>query len=77
MWNIFKRPILGETLDSWTKILDDCVKVAFLTVPVVLYGQNGLAFKVMNALLLLSISYIMLFISNQLRKSKLVLMREN
>ncbi|MDO4697430.1 MAG: hypothetical protein Q4A60_01940 [Pasteurellaceae bacterium] len=76
MWNIFKRPINPESLESWVKMLDDLAKVALVTIPVLLYGSNSVLFKVINALLLVAISYAILFISNQLRQHKSQLIQE-
>lgn len=76
MWNIFKRPINPESLESWVKMLDDLAKVALVTIPVLLYGSNSVLFKTTNTLLLLIFVYLMLFTSNQLRKYKVKLIQE-
>lgn len=51
------------------KIADDIAKVAMLAIPVMLYGNETLAIKIINALLSFS-AYSALLISEHLRKSK-------
>lgn len=70
MFNIFKRPIHKESLESWTKILDDIAKVAILAIPVVLYGTNSVEFKIINAISLTISAYSCLFSADFLRKHK-------
>lgn len=76
MWNLFKRPINKESLESWVKILDDIAKVAILAMPVIVYGEKTTLFKITNIVLLIIITYLLLFISNVLRENKSSLTEE-
>lgn len=70
MFNIFKRPINKESLESWTKILDDVAKVAILAIPVILYGVNTVGFRITNSIFLAICAYFCLFSADFLRKHK-------
>lgn len=76
VWNLFKRPINKESLESWVKILDDIAKVAILAMPVIVYGEKTTLFKITNIVLLIIVTYLLLFISNVLRKNKSSLTEE-
>lgn len=68
-----KQDVMVEltlTIDAWSKIADDIAKVAMLAIPVMLYGNETLAIKIINALLLSFSAYSALLISRHLRKSK-------
>ncbi|MFZ7159025.1 hypothetical protein ACLSY3_01410 [Avibacterium avium] len=69
MFNIFKRPVNKESLQSWCKILDDIAKVAILAAPVVLYGENAIGYKVLNCLFLVISAYACLFSADFMRKN--------
>ncbi|WP_425271880.1 hypothetical protein [Rodentibacter myodis] len=76
MWDLFKRPINKDSLESWVKILDDIAKVAILAMPVIVYGEKSILFKITNVILLVVTTYLLLFISNVLRKNKQSLTEE-
>ncbi|QIM62873.1 hypothetical protein A1D29_05985 [Pasteurellaceae bacterium Orientalotternb1] len=76
MFNLFKRPLHKDSLDSWCKILDDVAKVAILAIPVVLYNETLLAYKVANSLFLVSSAYLCLFSADFMRKNKAKLTNE-
>ncbi|MDO4698267.1 MAG: hypothetical protein Q4A60_06285 [Pasteurellaceae bacterium] len=50
--NLFKPPIEKDTLDDWAKIATDVAKVAILAIPVILYGNDPIALKLINTALL-------------------------
>ncbi|MCF7522118.1 hypothetical protein L4G92_08695 [Neisseria sp. ZJ106] len=77
MFNLLKRPIETETLDAWAKILEDIAKVAVLALPVVIFGQNGVAFKAASSIALLTIAYFALIGGKQIRKHKTFLSTED
>lgn len=70
MINLFKRPIESETLDAWAKTTGDIAKVAILSIPVMLYGNETIQIKIVNSLLLVIGSYFALLISRHLRMNK-------
>lgn len=70
MWNIFKKPFNQESLDSWSKLLDDVAKIAILAIPVVLYSPNSTGYKIANAILLIVFVYLGLFCADFIRKNK-------
>lgn len=53
MLNLFKRPIEVETLEAWAKMVEDIANVVILAVPVIIFGQNGILFKIMSSLTLM------------------------
>lgn len=70
MLNLLKRPIEAETLEAWAKIMEDLAKVALLTLPVVIFGQNSTLFKVIASVALFAIAYFSLISGKQIRKHK-------
>lgn len=48
MFNIFKKPFEKGTLEAWAKIFDDIAKVAFLAIPVMIYGKDAIGLKLFN-----------------------------
>lgn len=48
MFNIFKKPFEKGTLEAWAKIFDDIAKVAFLAIPVMIYGKDAIELKLFN-----------------------------
>lgn len=70
MLNAFKRPFEKETLDAWAKMADDVAKVAFLAIPVVLYGKETILFKGIHSALLLAGAYLMILGGRLIRKHK-------
>ncbi|RZN55061.1 hypothetical protein [Avibacterium paragallinarum] len=48
MFNIFKKPYEKGTLEAWAKIFDDIAKVAFLAIPVMIYGKDSIELKLFN-----------------------------
>lgn len=77
MLNLLKRPIERETLDAWAKILEDIAKVALLALPVVIFGQSQIFFKVASSLALLLTAYFALIGGKQIRKHKPYLSKED
>lgn len=71
MLNAFKKPFEKETLDAWAKMADDVAKVAFLAIPVVLYGKESVLFKGIHATLLFVGAYLMILSGRLVRKYKL------
>lgn len=71
--NIFKRPLHKDSLDSWCNILDDVAKVAILAIPVVLYNEILLTYKVANSAFLACSAYLCLFCADFMRKNKVKL----
>lgn len=76
MFNVFKRPFHQESLDSWCKMLDDIAKVAILALPVILYSEKGIGYKLINSLFLVISVYICLMVSDLTRKNKSKLITE-
>ncbi|MBF0786086.1 hypothetical protein E4T80_11490 [Muribacter muris] len=70
MWNITKRPFEKETLDDWAKLSVDIAKVAILAIPVILYGKDPIAIKLLNTVLLGLGIYGGLFAGRRFRKMK-------
>ncbi|MCX2962090.1 hypothetical protein [Rodentibacter caecimuris] len=68
MFNLFQSPIEKSSLEAWSKLTDDIAKVAILAMPVILYGENSLAFKGANIAFLLIIAYIFLVIGQFFRQ---------
>ncbi|TGY46562.1 hypothetical protein E5343_12270 [Rodentibacter caecimuris] len=68
MFNLFQSPIEKSSLEAWSKLTDDIAKVAILAMPVILYGENSLAFKGANISFLLIIAYIFLVIGQFFRQ---------
>ncbi|MFZ7342874.1 hypothetical protein [Avibacterium volantium] len=77
MLNLFKRPIEVETLEAWAKMVEDIAKVAILAVPVIIFGQNGILFKIMSSLTLIFVIYAALVAGKLLRKHKSQLSKED
>lgn len=69
-FNLFNVPLEPDTLDAWLKILDDIAKVAILALPVLVYGQGTLLFKIINTILLIVLTYICLKFGRSLRKNR-------
>lgn len=46
MFRLFKPPFEISTLEAWSKMSDDIAKVAILAVPVMLYSDNSLGFRI-------------------------------
>ena len=76
MFNIFKRPLHIESLESWCKILDDVAKIAVVAIPVIIYADKPLTYRIMNGILLLICAYFSLASANALRKNKEKLTKE-
>ncbi|MCW9714657.1 hypothetical protein [Avibacterium sp. 21-594] len=70
MLNLFKRPIEVETLEAWAKMVEDIAKVAILALPVIVFGQNGVLFKIASSFTLMFVAYATLLVGKQLRKLK-------
>ena len=68
MLNLFKRPIEKSTLEAWAKMSDDVAKVAILAVPVILYGKEQIATKLLNVFLLGLAVYFFLSASRLFRR---------
>ncbi|MFU2088620.1 hypothetical protein [Avibacterium avium] len=77
MLNLFKCPIEVETLEAWAKMVEDIAKVAILAVPVIIFGQNGILFKIMSSLTLMFVIYATLVAVKLLRKHKSQLSKED
>ncbi|MCW9733851.1 hypothetical protein L5B97_10340 [Avibacterium sp. 20-15] len=77
MLNLFKRPIEIETVEAWAKLLEDIAKVAILAVPMIIFGQNGVLFKIASSFTLMFVSYATLVLGKQLRKHKYQLSKED
>ncbi|MFU2047811.1 hypothetical protein ACLSZ3_00835 [Avibacterium gallinarum] len=77
MLNLFKRPIEVETLEAWAKMSEDIAKVEILAVPVIIFGQNGILFKIMSSLTLMFVIYATLVAGKLLRKHKFQLSKED
>ncbi|MDO4697840.1 MAG: hypothetical protein Q4A60_04095 [Pasteurellaceae bacterium] len=71
LFNPFKQPFDNETLESWSKNLDDIAKIALVAMPVLIYGQYGLLFKFINFALLCITILSSLGVSRHLRSLKL------
>ncbi|WP_249960604.1 hypothetical protein [Histophilus somni] len=52
MFRLFKPPFEISTLEAWSKMSDDIAKVAILAVPVMLYSNYSLGFRIFNIVLL-------------------------
>lgn len=76
MFNLFKVPLEPETLEAWLKTLDDIAKVAILALPVLIYGQGSLAFKISNLILLVVLIYLFLMIGRLFRRYRKTLIGE-
>lgn len=76
MFKMFHIPIEKESLEAWLKILDDVTKVAFVTIPVILYGSGSVLFKIFNSLLLVLVALSLMFIADKLRRNKKLLTGE-
>lgn len=70
MFEVFKKPLCIENLESWAKNLDDIAKVAIISIPVVLYGDATILSKVISISLLSIFSYIFIVVAALLRKNK-------
>lgn len=77
MLNLFRRPIETETVDAWAKWLEDLAKVAVVALPVVIFGQYSVEFKIINSLLLAFSTYSFMLIAKLIRKYKQQLSEEN
>lgn len=77
LFNIFKKPLNSESIDSWCKALDDIAKISLLGVPVLLYSGNALIYKIINTFLLLLSSYICLLMADFMRRNKAELIAQN
>ncbi|PJG86094.1 hypothetical protein [Conservatibacter flavescens] len=58
MFNILRRPFEKSTFEAWAKIFDDIAKVAFLGIPVIIYGEYPVEFKLFNIVILIVGIYI-------------------
>lgn len=76
VFNLLKRPIETETLDAWAKILEDIAKVSILALPVVIFGQSGVFFKIASSVALMYVAYFALIGGKQIRKHKTFLSSE-
>ncbi|MFZ7241236.1 hypothetical protein ACLSYN_09265 [Avibacterium avium] len=77
MLNLFKRPIEVETLEAWAKMVEDITNVVILAVPVIIFGQNGILFKILSSLTLMFVIYATLVAGKLLRKHKSQLSKED
>lgn len=69
-FNIIEQPIEKDTFEDWIKIAIDITKVAILSIPVILYGDESLSFKIVNISLLICGVYLGLFSARKFRKMK-------
>lgn len=76
MFSPFKKPLNQESLDSWCKILDDISKVAVLAIPVILYADKPIAYRIVNGISLAICAYFCLYSADKLRKNKNKLTQE-
>ncbi|WP_439243525.1 hypothetical protein [Lonepinella sp. BR2474] len=69
--NLFKLPLETDTLEAWVKIIEDIAKVAILALPVVIFGQGGMVFKISSCIGLAMLTYLLLLAGRLLRQYKL------
>lgn len=60
MLNLFKQPMETTTFEAWAKMSDDIAKVAILAVPVMLYNNDPMMFKMWNLVMLTLGAYLFL-----------------
>lgn len=69
-FNLLKRPIVEETIESWAKNLEDISKFSILTMPVVFYGNYTFLFKSANISGLIIVTNSSLLLAKWLRNNK-------
>ncbi|ARU64425.1 hypothetical protein FWK45_02380 [Histophilus somni] len=67
MFRLFKPPFEISTLEAWSKMSDDIAKVAILAVPVMLYSNYSLGFRIFNIVILSVIALVFLTTGRCLR----------
>ncbi|WP_245872508.1 hypothetical protein [Avibacterium endocarditidis] len=72
-----QTPDRSRNLRSLGKMVEDIAKVAILAVPVIIFGQNGILFKIMSSLTLMFVIYATLVAGKLLRKHKSQLSKED
>lgn len=70
MLALFKRPFHKESLDSWSKNLDDIARVAILAVPVVIYSNDAIVYKVFNIIFLAVFAFCSVSCADFIRKKR-------
>lgn len=73
MLNLISRPIHSDTLDAWAKWLEDIAKVAVVAVPVIVFGQYSIIFKLFNSLALIIAAYFCMLGGKLIRQHKSIL----
>lgn len=68
MFRLFKPPFEISTLEAWSKMSDDIAKVAILAVPVMLYSDNSLGFRIFNIALLSVVALTFLAVGRYFRQ---------
>ncbi|MCI5764284.1 MAG: hypothetical protein SPH84_01240 [Actinobacillus porcinus] len=76
MFRLFKPPFEISTLEAWSKLSDDIAKVAILAIPVMLYSNYGLGFRMFNIALLSVVTLAFLTIGRHFRQVVIRLSRE-
>ncbi|HDX1039598.1 hypothetical protein OQ257_08585 [Actinobacillus equuli subsp. equuli] len=76
MFRLFKPPFEISTLEAWSKMSDDIAKVAILAIPVMLYSNYSLGFRIFNIVILSVITFVFLTIGRGLRQEIIKLSRE-
>ncbi|MGQ9445000.1 hypothetical protein ACTHGP_06210 [[Pasteurella] aerogenes] len=68
MFRLFKPPFEISTLEAWSKMSDDIAKVAILAIPVMLYSNYSLDFRIFNIALLSIVALAFLTVSRYFRQ---------
>lgn len=68
MLRLFKPPFEVSTLEAWSKMSDDIAKVAILAIPVMLYSNYTLGFRIFNIIMLIVIILTFLTMGRFLRQ---------
>lgn len=70
MFGLFQYPLHSDSLESWAKNLDDIAKVAILALPVILYSDKGMDYRLFNSVVLFDCCCICLYMADYIRKYK-------
>ncbi len=75
-FKLYKAPISGEQYESWAKICEDMSKVGILALPMLIYGEYSLLFKIYNVSLLTFCCYSLLCLGKFFRSNKKIVCKK-
>lgn len=74
--SITEKPIEKKTLEDWAKFSLDLAKVAIISIPVTIYGDEIIVMKIINCLFLGIVASLMVFALIKVTKLEKEMMAE-